>query len=440
MRWHEFLIKEGILAMNFLTETSNQTHMDREIAPEYVRQTRNRRWVIIVGVLAALAITFYFFKKSLSSTLESARIRTGVVETGDVENTLTASGEVIPAYEQIFTSPIRASIKRILLTPGTRVKPGQPIVELDKSLTEIEFERYQDQLELKKNSIDQLRMKLNKDLYDAEINDKIKSLNINKLKADYEDAKRLQKVGGGTVEDITRAENALKIAEFEKQQLENNLKYNRESMGASLRETELGAQIEGKNLQELQHKLKMADIVADRPGVLTWVNENIGSSVNEGEMLAKVADLGSFRVEGSCSDVYADQVKAGLSAIIKINEVQLRGLITQVKPAVKDGVIGFTIQLDNAKNESLRPNMKVEVYVVTSKSGKTLRVANGPAFNGKPKQYVYVLENGTAHRREIETGLSNFDYVEIKSGLKPGEKVILINMNEYEHLEELTIQ
>ncbi|MCF0071027.1 HlyD family efflux transporter periplasmic adaptor subunit [Dyadobacter sp. CY261] len=414
--------------------------MDREIAPEYVTQTRNRRWLVIGIIVVVVAVLLYFFRQSLSSTLESARIRTGVVETGDVENTLTASGEIIPAYEQIFASPIRASIKRILLTPGTRVKPGQPIVELDKSLTEIEFERYEDQLELKKNGIDQLRMKLNKDLYDAEINDKIKSLNINKLKADFEDAKRLQKVGGGTVEDITRAENALKISQLEKNQLENDLKYNRESMGASLRETELGAQIEGKNLQELQHKLKMADIIADRPGVLTWVNENIGSSVNEGEMLAKVADLGSFRVEGSCSDVYADQVKAGLSAIVKINEVQLRGVITQVKPAVKDGVIGFTIQLDNAKNESLRPNMKVEVYVVTSKSAKTLRVPNGPAFNGKRKQYVYVLENGKAHRREVETGLSNFDFVEIKSGLKPGEKVILINMNDYEHLEELTIQ
>jgi HlyD family secretion protein len=302
--------------------------MDREVAPDYIKTTRNRRWIMIALIIIAVVAALYFLK-SLGSTLESSRIRTATVEIGDVENTLTASGEIIPAYEQIFTSPIRASIKRILLTPGTRVQPGQPIVELDKSLTEIEAERYQDQLDLKLNSIEQLRMRLNKDLYDAEINDRIKSLNINKLKADLEDAKRLQKVGGGTAEDITRADNALKIAELEKKQLENDLKYNRESMSASLKETELGAQIEGKNLKELKHKLKMADIVADRKGVLTWVNENIGSSVNEGEMLAKVADLGSFRVEGNCSDVYADQVKTGLSVIIKMNEAVLRGQITQ---------------------------------------------------------------------------------------------------------------
>ncbi len=414
--------------------------MDREVGPEHLKTQRNKKWMVGIAILLLLITGIVLFKRFLSSSIDAARIRTGVVQTGDVENTLTATGEVIPAYEQIITSPIRASIKRVLLSPGTKVEPGQAIVELDKSLTQIEFERYQDQLELKKNGIDQLRMKLNKNLYDAEITDKIKLLNINKLRADLEDARRLEKVGGGTNEDITRAENALKIAQLEKQQLENDLSYNRESMGASLRETELGAQIEGKNLQELQHKLKRADIVADRKGVLAWVNENIGSSVNEGEMLARVADLGSFRIEGSCSDVYADQVKSGLAVIVKLNETVLRGLITQVKPAVKDGIIAFVIQLENAKSESLRPNMKVEVYVVTNRSPKTLRVANGPAFTGKRKQFVYVLENAVAHRREVEIGLSNFDFVEIKKGLNAGEKVILSDMNQYEHLEEISIK
>jgi len=127
-----------------------------------------------------------------------------------------------------------------------------------------------------------------------------------------EDTKRLQKVGGRTQEDVTKAENILKIAELEKAQLENELNYHRKSVGANVRESELNAQIESKNLKELQHKITMADIVADRAGVLTWVNDKIGSAVNEGEMLAKLADLGSFRVEGSCSDTYSDQLKVGV--------------------------------------------------------------------------------------------------------------------------------
>jgi len=295
-------------------------------------------------------------------------------------------------------------------------------------------------LALRKNGIDQLRLKLNKNLYDADISDQIKSLNINKLNAELNDARRLMKVGGQTADDVTRAENALRIAQLEKKQLENDLIYNRQSMSASLRESELQAQIEATNLRVLANKLRQADILTDRAGVLTWVNETIGAAVNEGEILAKLADLSSFRVEGSCSDMYADQLKTGLPVIVRINETDLRGAITQVKPSVKNGVIQFAVELTDKRNTVLRPNQKVEVFVVTNRSTQAVRVANGPAFKGKKKQTIWILTSPTtATRRDITTGLSNFDWVEIKSGIQPGERVILTDLSQYEHLEKLTI-
>ncbi len=93
--------------------------MDREIAPEYVRTRRLKRAGSIAVVVVVLVAGFYFFRKALGASIEAARIRTAIVESGTVENMLNGSGEVIPAYEQIFTSPIKASNKRILLTPGT---------------------------------------------------------------------------------------------------------------------------------------------------------------------------------------------------------------------------------------------------------------------------------------------------------------------------------
>jgi HlyD family secretion protein len=414
--------------------------MDRVIAPEYQQQKR-RNTFLIAGLIAAVILaSLYFFRNVLKTSVEASKIRIATADAGIVENTLDATGEVIPAFEQTITSPIRATLVKVLLSPGTWVEAGQAILDLDKSLTLIELDKMKDQLDLKRNSIDQLRMKLNKNLYDAEISDKIKSLNINRLRAEVEDTRRLLKVGGRTQEDVTRAENALRIAELEKKQLENDLFYNRQSMGASLRESELGAQIEEKNLREMEHKIRMADIKADRPGVITWVNEYIGSAVSEGEALVKIADLASFRVDGSCSDVYAGQLKEGLPVIVKVNDTIIRGSIARVKPAVKNSVVQFVIGLDNKSHASLRPNLKVEVYVVTSRSGRTVRVPNGPAFKGKRQQVLYVVDGNVARRREVETGLTNFDFVEIKRGLQPGEKIILTDLSEYQHLEEITIE
>jgi HlyD family secretion protein len=414
--------------------------MDRDLSKSEIYKKRNRQWLLGIAAVAAIVLAVYYFKSFLSTSVEASKIRTSVADTGSIENTLTASGEVIPAFEQVITSPIRASIKRVFFTPGTLLQTGQPIVELDKSITLIELEKLQDQLALKENSIQRLKMDLDKKIYDADVNDQIKSLTINRLRADLEDTKRLQKVGGRTLEDVSKAENNLRIAELEKSQLENELAYNRKSVGANVRESELNARIESKNLKELSHKLKMADIVADRPGVLTWVNDNIGSSVNEGEMLAKMADLGSFRVEGSCSDIYSDQLKLGLPVIIKVNDIQLRGFITQIKPTVENGVVQFSVQLDDAKHASLRPNMKVELFLVTKRVDNTVRVANGPTFSGKRKPYVYVLKDGIARRREVETGLSSFDYVEIKSGIAAGETVIISDLSRFDHLQEIIIE
>lgn len=414
--------------------------MDRALAPEFVTRSRRKPWLIGGLVVVALLGAMLGVRSLLKTSVEATKIRTAVVGSGPVDNTLNATGEIIPAYEQIMTSPIRASIRRVLLTPGARVRPGQAIVELDKSLTQIEYEKLQDQLALKQNGIEQLRMKLDKNLYDADINDQIKLLNINKLQAEVENARRLLKVGGQTPEDVTRAENALRIAQLEKKQLENDLSYNRQSMGASLRETQLQARIESTNLKVMAQKLRQADILADRAGVLTWVNENVGSAVNEGEMLAKVADLGSFRVEGSCSDAYADQLRAGLPVVVRINDTDLRGQITQIKPSIQNSTIQFAVSLDDSRHTSLRPNQKVEVFIVTNRSAQAVRVPNGPAFKGKRKQVVFVMGNGNvAHRREVELGLSNFDWVEIKSGLKPGERVILTDLSEFNHVDQITI-
>jgi HlyD family secretion protein len=414
--------------------------MDRELAPEIIRKQRFKGWGVALVILLVLGGSYYLLSKMLRTNLRQSEVRIAIAETGNVENTLTASGEVIPAFEQVLTSPIRASVKQVLLSPGASVRPGQQILILDKSISLIELDKLKDQLELKRNSVEKLKFQLEKESLDAELDNQIKGLSINRQKTELEDTRRLFKVGGRTQEDISRSENALKISELEKDKLENQVRYNRQSKSTNIRESELQVRIEENGLKELQHKLKMADLVADRPGVLTWVNDKVGTTVNEGEMLAKIADLQSFRIEGSASDTYAEQVQIGLPVIVRINETDLRGLITQIKPSVENDVVQFSVQLDDAQNAVLRPNMKVEIFVVTSRTKQSVRVANGPAFNGKKRQSIFVLENGIARRREIEVGLSNFDFVEIKNGIRPGEKVIVTDLSRFEHLREITLK
>jgi HlyD family secretion protein len=67
-------------------------------------------------------------------------------------------------------------------------------------------------------------------------------------------------------------------------------------------------------------------------------------------------------------------------------------------------------------------------------------VANGPAFKGASAQDVFVINGDKAEKRAVHIGLTNFDFVEIKDGLKLGDVVITSDMSEYKNSSELTIK
>jgi HlyD family secretion protein len=118
----------------------------------------------------------------------------------------------------------------------------------------------------------------------------------------------------------------------------------------------------------------------------------------------------------------------------------LRGRVINVSPSVQNSVISFDIQLDERNSKELRPNMKVDVYLVTAAHSHVMRVANGPAFKGSSVQDIFVMNGGKAERRTVHIGLTNFDYVELLDGVKPGEIIITSDMTEYKNSKEVTIQ
>lgn len=414
--------------------------MDTEIAAEVVQQKRKKG--IIYGLIAVgiVIIIIVLIRMWLGSTVNASEINTAKVEIGNVENTLNASGEVLPEFEEVITSPINASIKNVVTDAGGKVKAGQSVLALDKSAAENDYAKMKFQLETKKNEISKLKLDLEKSYYDIQSNNDIKQLRIGNLTDAVENAKRLFKAGGGTREDIEQAELNLKVAQLEKKQIENEIKSKQKTMQLEQKEAEIAAAIQQNDLNELQRKLNLANVVATRSGVVTYVNKNIGANIKEGETLAKIADLSSFKVTGSLSDSYLDQLHNGMPVVVRFNDTQLRGSVSNVYPSVQNGTITFDIQLEERNNKQLRPNMKVDVYLVTAVRNKVMRVANGPAFKGASPVDIFVVNNSRAERRSVHTGLSNFDFVELKDGVKPGDMVITSDMTEFKNSKELTVK
>ncbi|NHA03805.1 HlyD family efflux transporter periplasmic adaptor subunit [Mucilaginibacter sp. HC2] len=413
--------------------------MDKEITLEVTTQKRRKTTMIVLIVISGLVLAVWILRGFIKSSINRGQITASAVVVGNIENTINATGEVLPEFEEIITSPINASIKNALMDAGNKVNVGQSIITLDKTTTQTEYDKLNFQLESKRNEISKLKLDLNKSFYDIQSNNDIKQLHISNLADAVENAKRLYKAGGGTREGIEQAELNLKVAQLEKKQLENEIKNKQQTMQIEIKEAEIAAAIQESDLNALQRKLQLANIVATRKGVITYVNKNIGANIHEGETLARIADLGSFKVQGSISDNSVDQLHAGIPVVIRFNDNQLRGHVSNVSPSIQNSIISFDIQLDDRSSKLLRPNMKVDVFLVTATHSKVMQVANGPAFKGSSVQDIFVINGAKAERRTVHIGLTNFDFVEIKDGVKPGDVVITSDMSEYKNSKEITI-
>jgi HlyD family secretion protein len=413
--------------------------MDTNLSKEVQARRRRKPILILISFILVFLIALWYVRASLSSSIKKTAITTAVVEKGNIENTINATGEILPEFEETLTSPINASIQKVLLDAGSKINAGQSVLTLDKSASQIQLEKLKFQLESKRNDIQKLKLELDKSFYDIKSNNEIKQLRINSLKADVENANRLFKAGGGTRESIEQAELNLQVAKLEKQQLENEIISKQQTMRVEMKEAEIAAAIQENEQRDLERKLKLAEIVASRSGVVTWINKNIGMAIKEGEPLARIADLASFKVVGNLSDNYIDELHMGMAAIIRINDKEIRGRVQNIYPSVQNNIVSFEIHLEEQNAIMFRPNLKVDVYLVTAMHHNVMRVANGPAFKGASSQDIFVLEKGKAVRRPVHIGMANFDYVEIMDNVQPGDIIITSDMNQYKNANEILI-
>jgi len=414
--------------------------MDREL-PNDIKVRRNRKLALLItGPLVLLLISAWWLRSTIKPSVKRATIILAAVERGDVENTIGASGTVMPEFEEVITSPIEASIHQILVNTGSEIKAGRSVLNLDKSATITQYEKLKFQLESKRNIIRKLKLDLDQTFFDLKSNNDIKQLKINNLKASAENEKRLFKAGGCTREDVEQAELNLQTALLEKAQLENQIVTKQQSMRLDLKQAEIDADIQQNDLKDLERKLHLAEIVASRAGVVTWVNKNIGAAVKEGDPLARIADLGSFKITGTVSDNFSGDLHPGINVIVRINETKIKGKITNIHPTIQNETLTFDIEVDDKSNPLLRPDLKVDVFVVTAIHKNVLRVANGAAFKGSAVQDIFVLNKSKALRRTVHIGMTNFDYVEITDNISQGEQVITSDMSTFRNAREINIE
>lgn len=414
--------------------------MDREISKEQRNREKRRMWMkwggtVVVGIVAVIALM-----QLMQESLHERDIVFSVVDEGSIDVSVSASGKVVPAFEEIINSPINSRILEVYKKGGDSVEVGTPILRLDLLSAETDYKKQLDEVQMNKLKLEQLRIQNRSKLSEMEMQLKVSRMELNRKAVELRNEQYLDSLGAGTTDKVRQVELDYNVSKLKLEEDEQKFINEQATADADLKVKELELNIARKTLAETKRTLDDARIKAPRKAILTYVNTEIGAQVAQGEKVAIVSDLSHFKIEGEIADTYGDRIAAGSRAIVKVGKEELAGTVTDVTPLSKNGVMSFSVRLEQDNHKRLRSGLKTDVYVLTAVKDSVMRIANGSYYVGPGEYELFVRSGNELLKRKVQLGDSNYELVEVVGGLKPGDQVVVSDMSNYKNKRKMKLE
>lgn len=415
-------------------------YMDRLLSKEEIRGDRRKMILKIAIPVVAVVISALFLSMLISRSIKKESLVFSTVKRGDISLSYTAQGVIVPAFEEIINSPINSKIIEIYHKTGDLVEAGTPLLKLDLMSAQADVKKMEDEVEMKRFELEQVKLNGATQISNFKMRIKVAIMRLNRSAVEWKNEKYLDSLGSGTTDKVREAEMNYNTGNLELQQLKEEYENAMRVKEADIQAKKLEYGILLRNLNEIRRTLTDAQIRAPRRAVLSFINNQIGAQVSQGSKIAVISDLNHFKIDCSISDMFASNALVGSRVMVKINGEKRDGFITNVDPLSRNGMVNFTVRLENDNGESFRSGAKVEVYVLGQQHENVLRIANNSYYTQAGNYELFVLEGNRIVKRRVVLGDSSYEYVEVISGLKEGEKVVVSDMSDYKKNKSIKIK
>lgn len=415
-------------------------HMDKELSKKERQRIKARKAIPWIAGAVAVMVIVVCVRLFAAASVKAGDIVMCTADVGTVHTSVNATGKAVPAFEEIITSPISSSIVEVYCKAGDSVSTGTPILKLDLQNTTTELNQLRDQIDIKRYEQQQHDINNETQLADMEMKIQVKEMSVNRLLADWKNEQHLDSIGSGTGDRVREAELAYNTGVLELKQMRQQLQNQKRIAEADSRVKDLDMSIALKNLNQMQRKYDDAQICAPRSATLTFVTDQIGQKISEGEKIAVISDLSHFKVDGEIADGLGDRIAISSPAVVRFGKVDIEGTVMNLTPISLNGVIEFSVKLTQDNHPKLRSGLRAEIYIMQDIRDDVVRIKNASFYRGPGEYIMFVREGNELSRRNVRLGASNFDYIEVVSGLSSGDEVVISDMGEYRNYPSVKLK
>jgi HlyD family secretion protein len=399
--------------------------MDQALSIDLLRRRSRLRLAAGALLCAAIAAALWGLNRLVRPGIASSDVTISEVRIGSVDNTIAASGVVVPVHEEVLSSPGASRVAHVHAKPGQQVKAGDLLLELDDREIRLALESLQEQLAQQDNRILTLGQDMDQKIKQTKSAIELLEIDLQAARATLERNQKLRSSGLVSGEQLLTAELNVKRAEIQLRQQHELVEDTRRSTASNVDAARLQKAILGKQIAQQEQLLAQTRVCAPIDGMLTSLIENEGTSVAAGQQVALVTEMNNYRVEASVSDFHARMLAPGQAVRVEQNGEVLAGTVHTILPEIQNGSMKFLVDLAQPHHPLLRNKMRVDVNVITSRHAHVLVLDSGAAFNGKGPQPAFRIEDGMARKTQLDLGASDGNVVEVVSGAHAGDRFIV---------------
>ncbi len=397
--------------------------------------------LMFAGILVVVSLAGYGYSLSLNKVYkaDADKLTLSKVAYGDFEDVVLLNATVVPLTSVIVSSSEGGTVAEIFTENGASVTKGAALLRIANPNALSSYTSSETSIIEQINQLRKLRL-------DLEQNQRVMKQDMMVIENSLRTASRKYKIDSTLFSKkvITREEFNTSSQDYEyfmdrRAILKQAMDQENQSRKMQLSQIDFSIGRMDESLEAIRQNIENMTIKAPVSGRLSSYDPVIGKSYGANEMLGKIDVMQGYKLQAGVDEYYINRVKEGQRANCEINGKNYQLLVRKVIPEVTSGQFQIELVFDGKSAAELRRGLSLQTKLTLSDNSKSLMLSQGQFFQSTGGNWVYVVKDGEARKRNIKVGRKNYLYYEIMEGLQKDEQVITSSYDQFTQYDIIQI-
>ena len=379
-----------------------------------------------VAILLLVLLFSLFAPRSDSLTVARDRLSMATVQNGTFDDFLPLRARVTPLVTVYLDAVEGGRVEKKLVEDGAQVTQGQLLAVLSNAELQLSTLEKQAEVEQQLNNMRSQELALTqthntnlRDLNQAETD-------LAKARRQFDLQKPLATRGFVSMKTFNDTKDDLNYQQQRLQILKRSISQTEALQSSQLQQLRAAAASLNTSMGVAQNSLGQLNIRAPVTGQLSGFDIQLGQSLQQGERIGQIDSAGADKLQADVDEYYLGRVSVGQTATADVDGKTYRLKVAKVYPQVRNGQFQIDLVFIGQEPVSVQRGQTVQAKLTVGDSTKALIIPNGAFFSDTGGTWIFVVDSGgnSAAKRQVQLGRRNSDFIEVLSGLKPGERVI----------------